>query len=139
VLSSLRGKYITREAAAERLGISPRTLDRWWASGRIQATRYTRPSGRRVYDLAEFITAESALMTVERPPVPSETSALLTALEIADRWERRSPGRKGKEHAGNGNGAVGAAPVRRSIGENNVAPSPAPCQGGHDVRFVSVL
>lgn len=75
--------------AARRLRVSRRTLNRWWAAGKIQATRYTRPSGQKVFDLAEFVTAVAKLITAEHPPDPPETASLRVAQSIADKWERR--------------------------------------------------
>lgn len=87
--SSSSHSCLSIATAARKLDISPRTLLRWWAAGKIQAPIYTRPSGRRVFDAAEFNSACASLCSVESPPPATRRRALQQALSIADKWERR--------------------------------------------------
>jgi excisionase family DNA binding protein len=70
---------LTVQEAAERLGVSPRTLQRWISQGKIKASEKPHPGGKR------FMVDETDLKALETPSQSAQVNELVRQVDALER------------------------------------------------------
>jgi predicted site-specific integrase-resolvase len=96
-------KFVTPREAADKLGVSLRTLRRWEAVGKINTVR--TPSGQRRYDVESYIKTESSFSSARATVIYARVSTRPQSGDLARQVERLSqlyPGAEVVKEVGGG-------------------------------------
>jgi hypothetical protein len=118
---------ISLSEAAEHFEVDRKTILRWWNRGYLRVEMQILPGGQRRFERAAFLAAAARVPKTMRPPVPPGETLRTEALRIAERWERRSGEKHGRNVASDQNkrGQGFAEPAPRGGSVENAIIGPA--------------